>query len=430
MKKIIMSLLVIVMVAVLSVIGAVPAAADGPTPTSLYYGDFTLPEGGGCFLQPQIWDLNACDVTVSYTLDLTGAPNQAYYWSQGIPVFASADVGLISPVPGWAGARMCGFLSDWGNAGTEFPTYPDNDTSQDLDDKFNMQRFPNPGSWDELMYDVDCETNTVAASSFGSYDNYGIWFDRDGVDQWQALMWGMVDGGTYNTGGVYEVELTYRKASSTKGTACPVLFPNLQNDDAPGGYGIPTGFNRVTPEGYADFPAGISFDTDETKMANMQVIVSGNPGYGTIIVRDLTVTGCLVLEEGMATGGGWFIPEPANSTGLTLDGSKATFGFVAKQKNDTSSGQLEFQYKTDGLNLKSTSYDWVTLSNTQVIFQGEGRLNGIDGYKFRVHAFDGDKIGGVDRFTIRIWTGNDDYPMPTYRAESDLGGGNIVVHKK
>jgi hypothetical protein len=419
-------LFALVLLISLSMVTAVPVGADGEV--TIYYGDIELPFGGGFFLQLQTWDLNACDVTVSYTLDLSGAPNVAYTGNYG----QSGYVGLVYPGSTWAGAWMSGFLCDWDNASTEFPTYPDKDDTQDLDDKFNMQRSPNSAPWDETLYDVYCETNTVVSPPFGSGSNYGIWFDRDGVDPWQADMWGMVDGGTYNTDGIYEVQITYHKASSDKGTACPVFFPDLENDDAPGGYGIPTGFNRLSPgPGYADFPAGISFDTDETKMSSMQVFVSGNPGNGAIVVRDLTVTGCLVLEDGMATGGGWFIPETASAHGLVNPGGKATFGFVAKQKDSKSSGQLEFQYHADGLNLKSTSYNWVTLSNTQVIFQGEGRLNDEEGYKFRVWAFDGDKAGGQpDRFTIRIWTGSDSYESPTYRAEGDLGGGQVVVHKK
>jgi len=276
---------------------AIPVKAN-PGPVTKNYGDITLPQGGGFFWLPDVWDLSACDVVISYTLDLTEAPNQAYYWIHGGP-FAAAHVGLVWPSSPWAGACMCGFLTDGDNPNTLFPTFPDKDNVLDLDDKLNMQRFPNPGSYDELMYDVHCPTEIISPA-FGSYDNYGIWFDRDGVDQWQAKMWGSVDGGTYNTGGVYEVQLTFRKASSTKGAACPLLFPDLENDDAPGGYGIPTGFNRLSPgPGYADFPAGISFDTDETKMSYMQVFVSGNSGDGTIVVRDLTVMGCLASVRGM-----------------------------------------------------------------------------------------------------------------------------------
>jgi len=246
--------------------------------------------------------------------------------------------------------------------------------------------------------------------------------------------WGVVNGGTYNTYGVYDIQLTYNKVSGTKGATCAVFFPALLNhldysdlnDDI---YGIPTGFN---PSGgiYQDFPAGISFESDVTKMASMQVFVSGNPGNGTIIVKDLVVTGYMNLEEGMATGGGWYIPEDDTAHGISL-GGKATFGFVAKQKKGNSSGNLEFQYHADGLNLKSDSYDWVTLAATQVMFEGIGTLNGQYGYKFRVRAVDGGKIGtNTDRFEIRIWTNSGDFDMPTYRAEGDLSGGQIVVHKK
>jgi hypothetical protein len=328
---------------------------------------------------------------------------------------------------------MCGFLSDWENRASKFPTYPDRPGTQDLDDKFNMQRFPNPGSWDEAMYSVNFATEppTFGLPGFNPSSNYGIWFDRDGVDQWQANGWGMVNGGTYNTTGIYDMQLTFSKFSATTGMAYPRLFPDLINTWDATGKGIGTGFYKFWKATGPDYyPTGISFDSDEAKMGSMQVVVEGASDGGSIIVRDLTVTGYLVLEEGMATGGGWFIPEDSSRIRLS-PGGKATFGFVAKQKGDTSSGQLEFQYHADDLKLKSTSYDWVSVASVQVMFQGEGVLNGVPGYKFRVWAFDGDKAGGQpDRFTIRIWTGSDGYESPTYRAEGDLGGGQIVVHKK
>ena len=39
---------------------------------------------------------------------------------------------------------------------------------------------------------------------------------------------------------------------------------------------------------------------------------------------------------------------------------------------------------------------------------------------------------GSDRFHIRIWDTSlgGSLESPTYRAEGDLGGGQIVVHKK
>jgi hypothetical protein len=318
--KVFSILFALVLVVSLSIVTAVPVAAEGEV--TIYYGDIELPSGGGFFLQPQMWDLNACNVTVSYTLDLSGAPNVAYTSNYG----QSGYVGLVYPGSTWAGAWMSGFLCDWDNVGTEFPTYPDKDGTQDMDDKFNMQRSPFSAPWDETLYDVYCETNTIADPPFGSGSNYGIWFDRDGVDKYQANMWGMVDGGTYNTGGIYEVQITYRKASSTKGTACPLFFSSLVNDGAPSEYGIPTGFNRIPKTdpsypGYYDFPAGISFDTDETKMAVMQVFVSGDPGNGTIVVQDLTVTGCLgtVIIDGCDTG----VVDQVLDDGSTISGSIA-----------------------------------------------------------------------------------------------------------
>jgi hypothetical protein len=258
--------------------------ANGTTgPVTKDYGDYSLSTSPG--YQFGTWNLNKGPVTITYTLDLSGAPNVGgtngqvglLYWSGGAEV---------------AGALMTGYLNDVDNPGTEFPTFPDKPNTLDLDDKFNLQRFPNPGSWSETQYDVVFgSTITKYASPIGSGDNYGIWFDRDGVDPYQASGWGAVDGGTYNTGGIYKVQLTFSKLNTTTGVVQPVFFPELANDDAPDGYGVPTGFDRLSGGGYDYFPAGISFATDETKMAAMRVLVQGNPGNGTIVVKDLEVTG-------------------------------------------------------------------------------------------------------------------------------------------
>jgi len=69
---------------------------------------------------------------------------------------------------------------------------------------------------DETYYNVMPDGSIV--SPFGTYDSYGIWFDRDGVDPYQATSWGAVDGGTYNTGGIYNVVITYHAVSPTQAT--------------------------------------------------------------------------------------------------------------------------------------------------------------------------------------------------------------------
>jgi hypothetical protein len=301
MKKLLLGGIILTML-----IGAIPVLAESPVTKT--YDDITLPTNTlGNYWLPTVWDLNACNVIVFYTLDLSGAPNVDYDWNWN----NAGNVGLFSNEGSLAGARMSGFLADWDNQTVQFPTYPDNDTSLDNDDKFNLQRFPNPGNWDESMYDVDCINNTVGAPTFNPWANYGIWFDRDGVDQWQALMWGMVNGGTYNTQGVYDVEILYRKSSdnpTSKGTACATFFPDKSNSGSPTGHGIPTGFYSSNwydgpPEFY---PAGISFDTAPDKMSRMMVSVVGSSGPlpGTIIVKNIEVTGCLanIVIDGCDTG--------------------------------------------------------------------------------------------------------------------------------
>lgn len=287
---------------------AYPAmAANKPAqPATVSYGTITLPAGYTGYWGPGLWNLNIGTVTVSYTLDLHGAPNVAYTNDYSMAGY----VGLLFPNSPNNGARMSGFLVDWARSGEQFPTYPRPDPqTQNLDDKFNLQRFPNSGSWDEQMYDVNCASNTVGPPAFNPWANYGIWFDRDGVDPYQAAGWGMVNGGTYNTKGVYDVRLAFRKASASQGTACPVFFPTLANPSDPSGFGIRTGFyNPNFHSGAPDFfPAGISFDTDETKMATMQVRLSGASGPGTIIVKNLIVSGYLDADsgKGLCKDGGW-----------------------------------------------------------------------------------------------------------------------------
>jgi surface protein len=130
---------------------------------------------------------------------------------------------------------------------------------------------------------------------------------------------------------------------------------------------------------------------------------------------------------GFATGGGWIAPD----TESTLAGGKANFGFVVKYKGLASNGNLEFQYKDAGINLKSTSIDWLVISGVSAQFQGKATINGKGPYTFRVLAKDNGEPGvNNDNFDIRIWDGTDTLANPVHKAKSTLAGGNIVVHKK
>jgi len=140
-------------------------------------------------------------------------------------------------------------------------------------------------------------------------------------------------------------------------------------------------------------------------------------------------------SEGFVTGGGWFTPDPA--TCVCTPGSKATFGLVTKYQKGSSvpTGNQEFQYKVDNINLHSTSFDWLVVSGPQAQFQGTGTINGSGAFKFRVTVRDGDVIGQPDRFEIRILpAGSTDFGgTHLWKGGNDLtgsnGAGSIVIHQ-
>jgi hypothetical protein len=132
---------------------------------------------------------------------------------------------------------------------------------------------------------------------------------------------------------------------------------------------------------------------------------------------------------GFATGGGWYTADDEVSC---LSG-RASFGFNVKYKQDVSTGNLEFQFQAGGLNLKSASIDWLVMSAENAQFKGRGRVNGVEGYFFRVIAKDFAEPGvGADEFAIKIWDGDPDSTDTTlvHSSKNVLNGGNIVVHKK
>ena len=155
---------------------------------------------------------------------------------------------------------------------------------QSLFDKHNLGASGGEGEGD-----YDCLVPGTVVSPFGSGDNYGIWFDRDTVDQWQATYWGAVNGGTYNTGGIYTIVIQYHAINANLGT----MFATVN--------GIQTGFyaagwKNQQPDSY---PAGLSFKGDMTRMQVFEGIIAPDSGavYGYTIVHNLTVTGELGISS-------------------------------------------------------------------------------------------------------------------------------------
>ncbi len=291
------------------------------TSTTKNYADITLSSPNQTTHLDDVWDLTQGDLTLSYTIDM-GTVHQpprpdpswrpswwnpawepytgwyestAYYWSHTLWI----EVGMRgvggsdwSPGPwntykgkcgGWMVHDADAYVGEWN--GTWWADQPNN---LDMDDKISLQAS---GGRDETDYDVNASApTTVLHPTIGSRNNYGVWFDRDGVDQWQAASPGAVNGGTYNTNGIYHIVITYHAISNQLG----VMFATVN--------GIPTGFYASPPDWIFPpdyYPAGLSFKADTKQMqvfagvsaSNSDPVLDPPFDYGSVTISNLSVTG-------------------------------------------------------------------------------------------------------------------------------------------
>ena len=253
------------------VLGAMPVLASGSVTKN--YGDVTLSGGFQAGHFPEWWDLTAGDLVLSFTYDATGLVDDF-----GGGAHAWAELGVRSPCygdfnPTWqiegAGVWIATDY-DW-NANT-FDPDPPGSPMLDLDDKLILQKAGGHGEGDY----------NLPSSPPNPWANHAVWFDRDGVDPWQAKMWGAIDGVTYNTGGTYGVVITLHATSDTTGEAYMTINGEPQGFYVPGWH-----------PGPADLmPAGMTFTGD---MKHLRVFY-GLYGYGathTVELKGITVNGHL-----------------------------------------------------------------------------------------------------------------------------------------
>jgi hypothetical protein len=248
-------------------LGATPVLASGPITKN--YDDIT--QNGWFWLDAsdQPWDLTQCDLTVSYRLDMSGYTP---------PMWQTA----------WSGVGVGGGASGWMSSGAPAAAET-NPNSQDIDDKLNLGAPP--ARWDEASYDALGPEDIVTPPIGNPWSNYGVWFDRDGVDSNQANMWGMIDGVTYNTGGLYDVVVTFHAIDADLGT----MFATVN--------GVKTGFYDTWKNAPPDYyPVGKSISGDLTQLRVYASVWGQN-----VKVYNLTVTGCVDLDAGkeMCKKDGW-----------------------------------------------------------------------------------------------------------------------------
>jgi len=221
---------------------------------------------------PEVWDLTQCDLTLSYTIDMSAIATAGW----AVTEVGLREVGAPNIDPNLKGGWMQ----------SNYISGSSNPNSQNLNDMHLLSKH----GW--LYQEYDATDPDTLIAPYWSGNNYGFWFDRDGVDQWQAELWGASDGGTYNTGGVYEIVITYHAINLNTGTMFATINGVVQQGLYIGGW------KDAEPEFY---PAGRSFDGD---MTQMQVFYGRGGGGGTVTISDIIVDGCFrtIVINGCYTG--------------------------------------------------------------------------------------------------------------------------------
>ena len=283
----------------LSNVGQVPASQQSGISDIVKNGDGSLGNvnltssgvtDSGHF--PEIWDLTACDMTISFTYYANNLvdddPDLNDPWGNGGD-HAWAQMGIrqigygdFNPTFGSEGAGIW-LATDYHEKWVEDPpesgnwvqalhnTFeldPPGSPTLDLDDKLILQKAGGHGEGDY----------NLPSAPPAPGNNHRVWWDRDGVDPWQ-------NGATANTNGIYNVVIKLHATTVTSGTA----YMTIKGLDQ----GFETDGNWNTIE---LTPAGMTFTGDMTKMQ----VFYGLFGYGanhSVSFNNISVNGCLTTIE-------------------------------------------------------------------------------------------------------------------------------------
>ncbi|MFM9599115.1 family 43 glycosylhydrolase [Streptomyces turgidiscabies] len=110
-------------------------------------------------------------------------------------------------------------------------------------------------------------------------------------------------------------------------------------------------------------------------------------------------------KAGSVTGNGVIASRPGAYPADPKLTAKASFSFGASYKKGGTvpTGTASFDLKAPGkskavVQLRATSSDWLVITGSTAVYQGSGKVNGKDGYAFRITATD-----KPDTFRIQIW---------------------------
>ena len=246
--------------AVVLLLVALPVSASGGSSITKDYGSVTLYNWGkGNFTD--LWDLTQCDLTLTYTINMSGIANPG--WS--LTEVGLHEVGAPNMDPNYQGGWML----------SRYAYNLNDENKRDNDDYHVLMKH----GWLEEYYDVVPPQTFIDPMTVWQYINHGFWFDRDGVDPWQQTYWGYIYGVTYSTGGVYDIVIAYHAIDEATGT----MFATVNGEQQ--GFYL-NGWKNAPPE---KIPVGRSFVGD---LAQMQVFYGRGAGGGTVTLSSITVTGC------------------------------------------------------------------------------------------------------------------------------------------
>lgn len=252
--------------------------APGVQATTINYGNISLSGGfqSGHFSYGY-WDLTAGPLTLSFRLNMNGMVDDfggnAHAWAQ----IGIRQIGYGNFNPTWdvEGAGVW-LATDYDWSVNTFNPDPPGSPNLDLDDKLVLQKAGGHGEGDYNLPSVPPVPG----------NNHRFWFDRDGVDQWQAQSPLAVNGGTYNTGGFYDIVMTLTATGLNTGTAFMTINGLHQGFETDGNWNT----MELTP-------AGMTFSGDMSKMQ----IFYGLYGYGathSAEFNNITATGSFIPEPG------------------------------------------------------------------------------------------------------------------------------------
>ena len=109
---------------------------------------------------------------------------------------------------------------------------------------------------------------------------------------------------------------------------------------------------------------------------------------------------------GFVTGGGWFTTTESSYKEVPAASGRTYIGFVSRYLpgQTVPSGSVRLAFHPGGLDFRSTALTWmgITSSTGTAEVRGEGLVNGVAGFTFRLIAVDG---GKSDRLSLTIMSG-------------------------